>query len=283
MEPLKFRVMTPKDVPFALKLVEVVGWDQTRSDVERNLSFEPNGCFVATLNQIDVGIIDSFLYGKVGFIGNVIVDPNHRGKGIGEAMMVHAISRLRNEGVGSIRLDAVPKAITLYKRLGFKPEWSSLRFVTQASKQKEDTTIPITKADLKEISRLDVKYFGLNRLEKLILIQNEFPGYCYKSMVGNDTVGYIMAREVRDGVKVGPWICEPEYAKNASDLLKTIMNKTEGRTLKVGVPESNHLSVGIVEGLGFKNLPASIRMCAGSCVSVEKIEGIFSVGAPDKG
>ncbi len=78
--------------------------------------------------------MNSFLYGEVGFIGNLIVAPETRGGGVGAALMKKAIERLTSEGAGTIRLDGVQKAIPLYERLGFKGEYWSLRYNGVASK-----------------------------------------------------------------------------------------------------------------------------------------------------
>jgi hypothetical protein len=36
------------------------------------LYYGPEGCFIASLDYVDVSILASFLYGEVGWIGNLI-------------------------------------------------------------------------------------------------------------------------------------------------------------------------------------------------------------------
>lgn len=56
-------------------------------------------------------------------INNVAVHPDHRGFGLGEAMMRYAIAKVRSAGAGFISLEVRQSntaAVTLYKKLGFE-------------------------------------------------------------------------------------------------------------------------------------------------------------------
>lgn len=279
----EIRVMTHSDFDFVMRLQEMAGWGNTRADVERSLYYEPGGCFVARVGGIDVGIVNSFHYGDVGFIGNLIVLPEIRGGGVGEALMKRAIERLTSEGAETIRLDSVQKAISLYERLGFKGEYWSLRYSGIASKAPHRGIEPLQREDLEQVVRLDRCFFGLDRLQKLRRVQHDFPDLCFKASKEGEVRGYIMAKPGASNVRVGPWICDPKYIEFAELLLNALTSKTEGRRIWIGLPEFNKAAVKIVEGKGFAQMPSSLRMCYGSCKKVEDVLGIFGVGAPDKG
>jgi len=56
-------------------------------------------------------------------VNNVAVHPDHRGRGLGEAMMRYAIAKVRAAGAGFITLEVRQSntaAVTLYKKLGFE-------------------------------------------------------------------------------------------------------------------------------------------------------------------
>lgn len=56
-------------------------------------------------------------------INNVAVRPDHRGLGLGEAMMRYAIAKVRAAGAGFVTLEVRQSntaAVTLYKKLGFE-------------------------------------------------------------------------------------------------------------------------------------------------------------------
>ncbi|MGD0805184.1 MAG: GNAT family N-acetyltransferase [Candidatus Bathyarchaeia archaeon] len=279
----EIRVMTHNDLDLVMRLQEMVGWGNTRADAERSLYYEPGGCFVASQNSLDVGIVNSFLYGDSGFIGNLIVVPEARGSGVGAALMRHAMERLTSEGAKAIRLDGVQKAISLYERLGFKGEYWSLRLEGNASKAPHHGVEPMMKEDLEQVTRLDRRFFGQDRGQKLRRVQHDFPDLCFKASKGGEVRGFIMAKVGTSNVRVGPWICDPAFSDMAEPLLNALLSKVEGRKIWIGVPEFNKASIKILEGKSYQRMPPSLRMCYGVCKKVEDVSGIFGVGAPDKG
>ena len=283
MSPPEIRVMTHGDIEFVMSLQEIVGWGNTRADAERSLYYEPSGCFVASVDGIDIGMVNSFLYGDVGFIGNLIVLPDTRGSGVGAALMKKAIDRLTADGAGTIRLDGVQKAIPLYERLGFKGEYWSLRYSGVAAKAPHHSIEPMVKDDLQKVATLDRRFFGLDRTQKLRRVQHDFPDLCFKASKGGEVRGFIMAKHGVSNVRVGPWICDPKFSDIAEPLFNALTSKVERQKIWIGIPEFNKHSIKIVEGKGYTKTPASLRMCYGECKKVENVPGIYSIGAPDKG
>jgi len=277
------RIMKKEDIEFVLKLMEIAGWGNTIEDIERNLSYEPDGCFIASLNGLQVGAVNSFLYNHLGFIGDLVVLPEVRNRGIGEALMHHAIQRLQESGAKSIYLDAVPKAISLYTRIGFKQEYLSLRFIGTAKSSSLERSLKMEIQDLDEVSRLDSFFFGVERADKLRRILQDFPNLCFKAEQKGEIIGYIMAKVAIGMIRVGPWICDIKYPKIAEYLLQGLMNHVIGQKLWVGVPEPNTIAVDILEKNGFAPVTHSIRMCYGLCRTIGSNKGIFGIGAPDKG
>jgi len=283
MSQPEIRVMTHSDIDFVMRLQEMVGWGNTRADAERSLYYEPGGCYVASVGGVDVGMVNSFLYSEVGFIGNLIVLPEIRGGGVGGALMRRAIERLTSEGAGTIRLDGVQTAIPLYERLGFKGEYWSLRYKGIASKTPHMGVEPMEREDLEQVARLDRRFFGLDRVQKLRRVQHDCPELCFKASKGGEVKGYIMAKPGVSNVRVGPWICDPKFSEFAEPLLNALTSKIEEKKIWIGLPEFNKAAVKIVEMKGYVQMPSSLRMCFGSCKKVEDVLGIFGVGAPNKG
>ena len=66
-----------------MKLKEAAGWNQTEADWRRLIKLEPNGCFAAIENDRLVGTTTTTTYGdELAWIGMVLVDPQHRRRGI---------------------------------------------------------------------------------------------------------------------------------------------------------------------------------------------------------
>ncbi len=283
MSSVDIREMTAGDLDFCLEMFRITGWGNTADDVLRMISYEPGGCFVASMDGEDVGIVGSIGYGEVGYLGNLIVQPEYRGRGIGAILMKEAMQHLLDSGVKSIRLDAVPKALPLYERLGFKGESLSLRFTGLASETGSTGCERMDEMDLLEVSELDLRLFGAPRERVLRRVHADFPGLCFVAREGSRLVGYIMAKEGEGRIRIGPWICEPGERGIAEMLLHRLMDEVVGSSLWAGVPGGNRDSVEILERNGFLGGPASHRMCYGECEERGIVEGVFGVGGPDKG
>ena len=283
MADTDIRNMNAGDLDFCLDMFQIAGWGNTGDDVHRMLSYEPGGCFVASLRGEDVGMVGSIGYGKVGYLGNLIVRPEHRGHGIGAVLMKEAMERLRDTGVESIRLDAVPKEVSLYERLGFRRESQSLRFTGLASETGSKGCARMMESDLPDVLGLDLRIFGTPRGRVLRRVHTDFPELCFVVRENSKLKGFIMVKEGEELNRIGPWICEPDEQKVAERLLHLLMGKVVGRKLWVGVPGGNRGSVEILRRNGFSGGPPSHRMCNGGCGETGIVGGIFSVGGPDKG
>lgn len=283
MSGVSIRRMTTGDLGFCLKLMRMTGWGITLDDLRRMLSYEPDGCFVASLDGADVGMVGSTGYGEVGWVGNLVVLPQRRGLGIGASLMRSAIQHLKDAGVSSIRLDSVAKAIPLYRRLGFTEEYPSLRFTRVGRSFDVMGVEAMLQKDLPDVLELDVRFFGASRARMLGRVFHDFPDLCYVARIGSRMVGYIMAKEGEGIRKIGPWICEPDRPEIAEALLQKIMDESVGGKLWVGVPDGNKASVEILGSNGFEGLPSSTRMCHGDCTPMGDVRGVFGIGAADKG
>jgi GNAT superfamily N-acetyltransferase len=279
----EFRAMTGGDLPLFLRLTGLVGWGMTEQDLDRLITFSPDGNFVASVGGAEVGMVATTSYGEVAWIGNLIVDPGTRGKGLGAALTVHAMNHLRDRGVRSIRLDSVPLAIPLYRRLGYVDEYWSMRYMGEAKPRPVTGVEPMGEADLGEVSRLDLKHFKAPRRRHLEYSYRLSPELCFTARVRGELVGYIMGRDGSDRVRVGPWICEPGHGVEAEALLCALMNRRPGQQVWVGFPEGNADSRAILEGNGFREIPSSLRMCHGDRGGVENVEAVYGLGGPDKG
>src|SRR5215216_5423634 len=105
---IRVRAMTGDDVAFGLGLRRQAGWNQTVADWQRCLHLEPEGCFVAVLDDAPAGTATTCLFGPVGWVAMVLVDPAFRRRGVGLALMEHALGYLDGRGARTVRLDATP-------------------------------------------------------------------------------------------------------------------------------------------------------------------------------
>src|SRR5256885_742127 len=86
--PLRVRVITEGDLPFAENVCSLAGWNQTPGDWRRFLAMEPAGCFVAEWDGLPAGTATTITYGfDLAWIGMVLVHPDYRRRGIGNALL----------------------------------------------------------------------------------------------------------------------------------------------------------------------------------------------------
>jgi ribosomal protein S18 acetylase RimI-like enzyme len=86
---------------------------------------QPDGVFVATTPAGEVvGYVTTRLnpVSRIGWIPNLAVDAAHQGKGIGRALLLHALDHFRHSGMEVAKietLDQNPVGQALYPSLGF--------------------------------------------------------------------------------------------------------------------------------------------------------------------
>jgi len=71
-------------------MVKMEQWNVRVEDLRRMLDYEPNGCFVAEVNEELVGHVFTVDYGQLGWIGLLIVKPEYRRMEVGRLLMEKA-------------------------------------------------------------------------------------------------------------------------------------------------------------------------------------------------
>lgn len=136
---------------------------ETREVFTWALGFDPGGCFVAESEEARAGICVAPSYGATGFIGELIVRPGFRGRGLGQHLLDWAIDDLTRRSARAIFLDGVSRAVPLYERAGFRKVCRSLRFLGVLPAGVAPGTRPVEADDLPAIVALDREVFGTDR------------------------------------------------------------------------------------------------------------------------
>lgn len=190
---------------------------------------------------------------------------------------------LGSKGNHAIRLDSVPRAVSLYERLGFRHEYRSLRYNGFSKARNVGRVRAMKTGDLDEVKKLDLECFVFDRGRVIERVHRDFPDLCFVAEESGEIRGYIMDKDGASSVRIGPWICKPADIQGAESLLQAVICARPGNAFWVGLPEGNRVSVEILENNGFTAGPSSYRMCYGRCNKVEDVSGVFGIGGPDKG
>ncbi|MGB2984381.1 MAG: GNAT family N-acetyltransferase [Phycisphaerae bacterium] len=270
------RSFTEDDIAFALVQTSREGWDATSELFELLLAHDPHACFIAEHEGQRVGMVTTTTYRNTAWIGNLIVPPQYRGCGVGSRIMTHAMKHLSQQGIRTIRLEADPPGIKLYRRLGFVEEFESLRFrherPTSISKRSADRLV---ETDLPEVAVFDARYFGDDR-RRLLGMFFEYARTAYQVRAGGALRAYAMALPCAFGVRIGPWVAQDRDAAHA--VLQSVLTDVQGKTVCLGVLSVNREAVELLASLGFERTPSSFRMVHGEACGCGEPERIFAIG-----
>jgi hypothetical protein len=222
-------------------------------------------------------------YGYCGFLGELIVREEFRGRGFGRKLMEHSISYLENVGCRSICLDGDEPATALYEKLGFVHVCKSLRFVGTISGGESSNVIPTERGDLETIAAIDRGVFGADRSRYLERRFSLFPELC-RTMVSNNRIsGYIMGQPGVGVISVGPWVVS-EQAESPMDLVQNLATATGDKELRIGVLESNLTAADLLRSIDtLEETTASFRMVLGQQTPLGMSSRIYAIGSAAKG
>lgn len=276
---LNIRVMTAADVPFGMALKEANGWNQLPADWERFLAMEPDGCFVAELDGRPVGTTCTCIFGDIAWIAMVLVDAQCRGRGIGTALMKHAMDYLEGK-VSSIRLDATPLGRPVYEKLGFVAEYSLARYEGilphRAAAQGVETVQP---AQLDLLFRFDHSITGTDRRKMLRQFHSEKRDAMRWIVRGKQVEGFAYTRAGSRARFLGPILATAEAAPS---LLADACHRHGGEYVYMDIPLANTAACGFAGEMGLKVQRQLLRMGTGPAVH-ENIGHFWASSGPEKG
>jgi GNAT superfamily N-acetyltransferase len=210
---LILRHMGLSDLPFAMRLVEIAGWNQIAADWGRLLRVAPQGCFLAEWDGQPAGTAVAMAYGTdCAWIGMVLVDPALRRRGIGMGLIGQCIGYLKSLGVRTIKLDATDEGRAVYLKQGFVDEYGTLRWAGQirpSSVSDAECVIgPAEPSDRSEMAVMDLAAFGADRFALLAELMAEQGNLAMVARRGGELAGYGLARPGRLRGYIGPVVSE---------------------------------------------------------------------------
>jgi len=265
------------DISFAKQLTDREQWGYSTADWRRLAALEPRGCFVARQNGRRVGVITTTVYGAYAFVGSLIVVADWRGVGIGYYLLRRALDYLADLGVATVELDAVLPAAAMYRRLGFKDKYLSLRFHRPAGKALRRP--PHAPLRLTAIPAFDRAQTGIDRSRILRRYLRELRDSIFTS--GGDRLrAYGVVRPRTGGVQmIGPLVAAEPAA--ADDVFDRIVRHYRASALVMGVPAMNPTAAVLAIKHGFRYRNPSLRMYKGSKLNYE--DAVYGILSPEKG
>ncbi|GFO53705.1 N-acetyltransferase [Geomonas sp. Red276] len=235
--------------PF-LGLAREEGWICGRWEFEFLLEQFPAGCYVRREAGNALGYVTSVRYGDSGWIGNLLVLPEARRRGIGKALMELAIEALQENGTKTIWLTASEKGASIYKRLGFVTVDRVQRWVGSG---RPGSAASAEAPDLDLVVEMDREGWGDRRASLLRTT-------CGRGKVFSNSGGFVCCQSWKSGMQLGPW--GGVVGAEAEELLDTALAGA-GERVFLDVPAGNRLAGALLAQRGFEVCGDNLLMYRG--------------------
>lgn len=264
MKSPTIRTMVETDLPSVLLLSTSVGWNQTAADWQRMLLLEPNGCFVAAENGQIVGTTLCCTFGPVAWLAMVIVREDRRGSGLGRELVRGGLEYAQKQGVRTVRLDATPLGETVYRKLGFLPQFE-LRRVGGIVRTKALPAFPAYKIlsattdQFAELIQLDHETTATQRGKLLSRLFSEWSPLTAVSPDGK-IQAFLASRKGRLATQFGP-MSGKESA--AVDLLSHALTHSSAQSVIADIPVHRESLLELARSFGLSEQRTLLRMYYG--------------------
>jgi ribosomal protein S18 acetylase RimI-like enzyme len=227
----------------------------------QRLRIQPDGFFLAHLNDNPVGMVCVFDYHTFASIGTLGVLPEARGQGVARQLMEQAEAWANARNISSFMLDATPEGATLYEKMNYIDVDTNYRMTANLSgpTYKQHKTIHLaTSEDLDALLEFDTPIFGANRKKVLEVFLQDFPERTFlsKNRQGNLT-GFLLAQSST----LGPWLAiSPQSAER---LLNAALALPFEKPPRVLLPATNKEGLELLLQHGFTVLQTLQHMVKG--------------------
>jgi GNAT superfamily N-acetyltransferase len=277
---IRIRLMTDDDLALGLHLCRQSGWNQTMADWQRFLKFQPDGCFVAEWQGITVGTIVTTLFGPIAWISMVLVDEWVRGRGIGNALVCHALEFLDQRQVLTVRLDATPLGRPLYERLGFVEQFELARYEGTLPPTPGAGGVETAVSDQwDKLAALDEAVTGTHRRRFLWRLFAEQPDGVSFVRRGDHTAGFLATRPGHRAFQIGPCVASREAGPL---LFADAWHRYAGKAAFLDIPLPNEAATWLAESRGLTVQRLLTRMCRG-VQRCERVEWLWASSGPENG
>jgi len=194
-----------------LALSKSANWNQNEADWRLMLGFGRG--WGITLEDGTLAASTLLLpYGQgFAWIAMVLVLPGHRRRGFATQLLKKALRENSQAGRTSI-LDATPAGQEVYRQEGFKGTWGFKRYQWTDPPRRGPAIIaglrirPIVEADWDALLALDARAFGGSREPVLRDLARRLPQVAMLAESGGQLAGFVLGREGREAVQIGPLV-----------------------------------------------------------------------------
>lgn len=205
----------PDDIPAIAALRQVVGWGVHDWALRAVTELAHATCIVAVdQRRRTVGTGSGISYGRLGVVGNMVVDPAHRRRGLGAAILEAVMAFLAARGCERLELSATALGRPLYRRFGFVPARRGLSVVVPRLPVATAAAAGLGEAGpsaAAEVRRFDTPRFGGDRGTLVARMLADADRPVLVARTAGRLAGWAWVRP--DATRIGPLVADsPELA-----------------------------------------------------------------------
>jgi GNAT superfamily N-acetyltransferase len=266
---LHLRAARPDDLPTVAELRESVGWPSHDWALRAVLDAPHARCFAVTDGSgAMVGVGSGIAYVSFGVVGNMIVRPEQRRRGIGAAVLEAVLAFLvDDEGCTRLELSATDLGRPLYAAYGFRgAENGTSAVIGRSAVEAEGSVVHLTDAGpdaLSELAAFDAPRFGGDRTPLLAAMLADRSRPVVVAHNSGDVAGWGWIRP--EAGRLGPLVADtPDVAM--AIVAEALRRMPAVGTLRLTMPPGNRDGVARLRALGAELEPWDGRMARGSKV-----------------
>jgi GNAT superfamily N-acetyltransferase len=268
------RAMSRAELDRAVDWAAAEGWNPGLNDADAFYAADPEGFFAGVLDGEMVASISVVAYdAQFSFAGFYIVQPAHRGKGLGMKLWHEALAQ---HGTPLVGLDGVVAQQENYKKSGFQLAYRNVRYRGVVAGK---TNARLVAADTVPFDRLlayDREFFPAPRSDFLRRWIKPADGKALVAINDGGIAGFGVIRACLEGLKIGPLYASTE--RIAEELLIALATTARGDTIYLDVPAPNAAAVRLAERHGLKPVFETARMYTGAApdLPLSRLYGVTS-------
>lgn len=274
---ITLRAATPDDLPAIGALRAQAGWHTFDWAVRDAMSPPHARCYLAVDAAGDVLAVGSGIsYGRLGVVGNMVVDEPHRRRRLGTLILEAILGFLEEErGCTQLELNATDEGRRLYVRHGFafagSNAGSRIERGVDLVLAPDDEVVDARPSDLAEIASFDGARFGGDRSPILATALADPARPALLVRRHGSLAGYAVLRD--EGGRLGPWLANDPSA--AAALLAGAFRLARPLDqLSTNIPLDNEPGAAWLRAIGADLDPWDGRMRRGSGVN-RRFETIY--------